>query len=146
MHHNITSGYKSTGILPFNQSTFNAYDFVASHVTETRSPDNLVDDCIQTSSFENDGDSDGVLFPSKPSSSTQILISNSFVTASKHEANVSSPVIPEAIRPYPKAFHRKTKQLGKKPGKSHILTSTPEKNRIEGKVGEKQNKKEKFYK
>ncbi|CAG9794748.1 unnamed protein product [Diatraea saccharalis] len=39
-----------------------------------------------------------------------------------------SQVTPESIRPFSKAAPRKTNQRGRKPGKSRILTDTPEKN------------------
>lgn len=91
---NITTGFKSTGICPFNQSIFSADAFVASHIVEILSLDNLVDDHIQNSgnenldiliNLENYLDNAGVLSPSKQSSSTETLISSNFVTESKHE-------------------------------------------------------------
>lgn len=119
-----------TGICEFNRNIFTEVDYLSSAVTDRPNPDTdpiqdqeLIDnqdDVAPTANRENDQQVHDELAVAGPSSS-QI-------------------VSPEVVRPLPKAEPKKKKQCGRKPGKSRVLTDTPEKKAIENSLREKQEK------
>ena len=146
---NIVSGFKCTGIHPYNPNVFTDEDFLCSYVTDR---DN-----------EGGGEGEDVPVPRPPSASACVpmpsvpenrqVASTSSVseeqpvattlsvpeqplasTSSNNDDGVghlslSIPVRPEDISPFPKAGPRKRKGARKK-GKSLILTDTPVKEQL----------------
>ena len=118
---NITSGFKKTGIYPFNSEPFTEEDFLTSFVTDRpMSNDNDVGLCEQSSSN---------LSLSKVDDNTNICHSLQCTPSSSHTSALS----PADIRPYPKAEPRKSglSKNGRKKGRTRILTDSPEKREIE---------------
>ena len=124
---NITSGFKATGIWPFNETIFTDEDFLCSSITDrpnpkekqvTHSPNILIEQ----------------LSDSVPSPST------SFAQSS---GSGGFRVSPEDILPYPKAGERKMTNRGRRKGKTMILTDTPNRNEIQAKHKEREEKKQK---
>lgn len=114
---NIQAGFKTSGIWPVNQHVFGEDEYLSSSVTD-RVPTN---DSLQ--------DMDNVTETSRnlPENIVQDLPSTS--------ASSSSLIAfrsPEIIRPFPKAGPRLVSGRGRrKPGRSRVLTETPEKQEIE---------------
>lgn len=77
-----------------------------SHYQSNDNPHILRDDCIQNWGLGNNQNT-YALSLSKPSNSTQTLITRNFVTASKHGRHFFSN---DSKRSYPKSFHRKIEQ------------------------------------
>jgi hypothetical protein len=128
---NITSGFKKTGIYPFNSEPFTEEDFLTSFVTDRPMPtDNDVGhSCVQSSSnlslSQVDEDTNMSHFlQCTPSTSQTLALS------------------PADIRPYPKAEPRKLvlSKKGRK-GRTKILTDTPEKEEIERQTNKRKQKK-----
>lgn len=117
---NIESGFAKTGIFPFRPSIFDDSDFLCSAVTdrEHQTADTIVEGSPVTKPTRT-----ATPVPSTSTSET----ANTFVS-------------PECIRPYPKALPRKRKQGGRKPGRTRILTDTPEKKEIEEALKVKEDK------
>jgi hypothetical protein len=121
---NIVSGFKNSGMHPFNSDIFVDEDFLCSAVTdreETSRP----------------------LSPESPSVSRNTPITTSspvpslpIPTHATPSTSSTSPIpststlkviTPKMIKPFPKALQRKTTRRGRQPGKTKILTKTPEK-------------------
>lgn len=122
---NIMSGFKSTGIYPFNKNIFSESDFLLSSVTD-RSQENgqeTVDTiCEGDNRFENLNDFD-------PCPGTSDM--------SSHQAHSDvSFISPEQFIGFPKAGPRKTK-TNRRTKKSIILTSTPEMKDLSYKIDSK---------
>lgn len=132
---NITIGFQSTGIWPFNKDIFTEEDFMQSEVTNRpyNTPENSKDNsdnCINLSAEIEPGNnvySEVVVSIDSPSCST---------TLTQPEAEAARKLLsvahksPEVIRPYPKAQKRKCKTNRRKIT-SCVLTSTPMKNILE---------------
>lgn len=115
---NIISGFKKSGIFPFNRNVFTDSDFMSSSVTDRPlencdpSTSNMHSEIVQPApANEND----------KPSTSTQ---------------EKKDFVSPQVFQGYPKSLPRKNTTHRKK-GRSTILTDTPEKNMIAEKAEQK---------
>ncbi|KAJ8911107.1 hypothetical protein NQ315_003369 [Exocentrus adspersus] len=113
---NIVSGFKRTGIYPFNENTFTDENFFAAFVTDRNLPEDQTK--ASSSTLEKVSPPD---LPDGPLTSTLIT--------------------PEKILPFPKAAPR-LKSGGRKHGKSRIITQTPEKNEIEVEQLSRKRKKE----
>ena len=97
---NITSGFKNTGIYPYNRQIFNEDDFAPSITTNN----DLLTEEVQT--------------PEKSH------LNNNSNTA------LGSYVCPSVVYPLPKAEPRIINSKGRKKGSSKILTNTPVRNDI----------------
>lgn len=137
---NITAGFRSTGIFPFDKNRFQDCDFSSAevtdipmdhHVTGEDSPplpstskisgldDSLVNNCCQT----NVSNTDATLVPNT-SIQTRIFCGQSTLE--------KQTVFPETILPYPKATKEPVKMFNKRKRKTTtILTATPEITRLE---------------
>jgi len=103
---NIKSGFKSTGIFPYDKFIFNDDDFLVSSVTDRQESQQVSTDNNSTSP--------------------------SLVNISPTEASTSKTFVsPEDLRGYPKAEARKTRVNNRRKGKSTIATDTPEKDSTE---------------
>lgn len=102
---NIQSGFRVTGIFPFNSDIFMENDFLSSYVTDRPLPADLDENSQSQSS----------------------------APPIQHQRTASTdPVLktPEDIQPFPKAAPRKSVRIARKKGDTQILTDSPTKNRI----------------
>ena len=110
---NIISGFRVSGVFPFNADIFSDDEFLGSEVTNRPAPNmdstNTPSDMMTMSATEFSIDA--------PSTSTSHVIAT------------SKPVTPIEIRPFPKAAPRKNNTKRRKI-KSLILTNTPVKEKI----------------
>lgn len=123
---NIISGFKKTGIFPFDDKIFTEQDFLSSSVTDryfnatdetTSTPLNPVN---PTTSVDNHL---GMSTPRRSEDSTPSISCNSEKSSAD---NIF--ISPEVFRGFPKAKPRNIMRKGRKRGKSTIITTTPEKN------------------
>ncbi|CAH1971149.1 unnamed protein product [Acanthoscelides obtectus] len=173
---NILSGFRSTGIHPYNPDIFTDDDFLCSAVTDREMTSELQKQDVSSITSPSvaakvPSDSTTVALPStstvrqsEPSTSASVFTnetaaprinSPSILTAEESEqantiprrsAEIASTsnvldmttvdsdsghtpkiVLPQTIRPFPKATSRKSLRRGRQPGKTKILTKTPEK-------------------
>lgn len=150
---NICSGFKVTGIVPLDENIFTDDEFLTSYVTDR--PCEVATGPLNNSQeqiFGEDGKEANPNEEPQPGPSTtsasknrpniQTQISSSRPSNNSDEDAAQHVVVsPEIIRPYPKALPRVTKG-GRKKLKSAILTSTPEKNRLEQELLERALKKQ----
>lgn len=115
---NVKSGFRCTGIWPYDRNIFSEEDFLSSYVTDRPMNDEINDDGTLV---QNESDSDIAASSHNPQTDTPeqatLLPSN----------NNLEYVSPEIIRPFPKAGLRKETRKGRKKKKSIIATDTPEK-------------------
>lgn len=117
---NIQSGFRVSGIWPFNRDIFTDDEFLSSSVTD-RAYEPQGDNSVQRTSANN------AVRPTFPTPGNEVY-NNTTSTASTSAANGSiCSSTPEQVRPYPKAAPRKSKGGGRQPGKCRVLTDTPEK-------------------
>jgi hypothetical protein len=115
---NIKSGFRKTGILPFDRNIFTPDDFLSSSVTDR--------DLNTSSSLLSTHCDDPI--PSTSSVPPEVDPPQVFVS-------------PELFKGYPKAGERKMNSSQRKKATSCIPTDTPEKEKIEQKHMEKKKKK-----
>lgn len=148
---NITSGFKVSGIHPFNPNVFGEDEFLPSIVTDIElqtfeTQDTFVtQNLIPTTSTVNSqtlNDNESVSLTSNVSMQTP---HNNNLKATSSPIDTQTPytdlnnttstfISPEHIRPYPKAtIQNKLNRKGRKKGKSAVLTDTPEKIELEAK-------------
>lgn len=141
---NIISGFKATGIFPIDPGVFTDDDFLGSFVTDrplqidAMSKENVLESLPSTSETnlpdqpppqtqENNNSVLGQVEFSQ-TSSTQSISPSTQVVEALHQN--TSTISPAEIRPYPKAAPRKYNNRGRKPGRTRIITNTPEKEEI----------------
>lgn len=152
---NITAGFASTGIWPFNKNIFTEDDFAPSSVTDRplEVDNEEASKTISTSSTSKtvltSEDNSSPIILDKVSTSEE-LISHTFqltgtltrppVPAEKVQPPPPFKIItPEALRPFPKAdFSKSSKKTSRARGKTAILTDSPEKNDLLQKFKKKQ--------
>lgn len=167
---NITSGFRKSGVYPFDRDVFTAADFLTSAVTDRPLPESALssastaewdsphrptdvgdspDTCSHAAANEN------ALCSSERSHAEQILESTSEnlphcstedIAMTKHASKSKPFISPKQFRGYPKAGERKTKGQGRRKGKSCIATDTPVKNAIEERKSKSNAKKQLFKK
>lgn len=143
---NICSGFKKTGIEPFDPENFSEQDFLSSYVTDRPRPEiqpsasdnqcllnnnQLIDNQSKSSNHFNDNQTISNIDP-QPSTSSDIHQSNRI-------QSVSNTVTPEQLKPYPKAAPRKHINKRQKTV-STVLTSIPEKLKLEERAKLKEEK------
>lgn len=131
---NIISGFKAAGIYPLNPNIFPDDAFLVSYVTdrplEISSPTILQPDIgspqEQPSTSSSALDVSAILpnIAEIESPSTPVKQTNNTIS------DLHKFISPEEIAPFPKAAPRKTTKGGRKPGKTRILTDTPEREEI----------------
>lgn len=156
---NIQSGFRVSGVFPYNRDIFTDVDFLASSVTDRPNPDiNGVDKVApQTNEIEQNEASTTAIGQTEnnidnnystnikvlPAASelktpVQVCIGNSRNATQVERqdpccSGLAKPlkVTPECVRPFPKASARKTKRVNKRKRESAILTDTPIKDQLE---------------
>lgn len=127
---NIISGFRKTGIFPFNSDIFVDDDFLCSSVTDRPAPPAAIgspvmtQDLVPPSTVVSNVPSPCPTKPGNMPSPSHSALSNAPVPA-------RSPLTPADVCPYPKAAPRDPNRKGRKRGSSKILTSTPVKMAIE---------------
>ena len=145
---NIVSGFKCTGIYPYNPNVFSEEDFLSSYVTDRDMEEDSREEVPVIPPPAVSATSTHVSTLSVPEE--QQVASTSSVSGpavastssnNEEEVSISSPTVrPEDISPFPKAGPRKRKG-GRKKGKSIILTDTPVKEQLRAaQENRKQNK------
>lgn len=126
---NIETGFRKSGIYPYDENIFTDIDFLSSAVTDRPNPEiNLPSQNIEAIDRSQEATATSEIDLPGPSSCNSTVISS----------NIRSP---EVIRPFPLAAPRKKVNGGRKPGRTRILTSTPEKEEIEENLKMKLNNK-----
>lgn len=142
---NIRSGFRKTGIFPFDRHVFTPDDFLSSSVTDrdifnttsvpnTNSDEQIASTSTATPFIEN--------LEENPLSDDEMLVEVLADVPADVPAEVplQAFVSPEAFKGYPKAGERKLKSSQRKKATSCIPTDTPEKEKIELKNIEKKAK------
>lgn len=119
---NVKSGFRCTGIWPYDRNVFSEEDFLTSYVTDRpmNDEDRQINDNGRSVNNEAGPDIAG-------SSQNHLEIETPELAALPPSNNNSGFVSPEIIRPFPKAGLRKQTRKGRKKKKSIIATDTPEK-------------------
>lgn len=126
---NIISGFRCTGVCPFNDQIFTDDDFMGSYVT---------DRLVPTQSL-GDGPSGLPQAPGQSDDPARLSNANQSDTASSCKGYIS----PQEVRPYPKAPPRKGTKGGRKKGKTVILTDTPVKDHLAEEAKQREGRKRK---
>jgi hypothetical protein len=124
---NIQSGFRVSGIWPFNREIFSDDDFLPSYVTDRPPPPSSETIALPADSSALLPDNAHQPGPSKTQDCVTDIVSPE--GTSKTQDCLTDIVSPEQIRPYPKAAPRK--QTGRRKGKTRILTDTPVKAELE---------------
>ncbi|KAF2905149.1 hypothetical protein ILUMI_01024 [Ignelater luminosus] len=111
---NITSGFKSTGIVPLNSNIFNDDAFLAANVTDRPMP---LDDFQEADSSGKDFVADKTCPVINTANSSNLILHS------------SKSFTPKMLRPLPKAAPQKTTSR-RQTGKSRIITDSPEETEI----------------
>lgn len=135
---NVKSGFKCSGIVPFDRNIFKPEEFLSSYVTDRPDPylgteleAGTSADHPSTSNISPVNSSVQIESEMSPSGSASAIESTSIISTKKLFLS------PELLKPYPKAPGRKQETKGRKRGKCMIATDTPEKNDIEEKYKKK---------
>ena len=149
---NILSGFRVSGISPFDRFIFNEDDFLTSAVTDMPNPHQPPTTTVAAVHQPPTTTVAAVYQPptttvatvhQPPEASIAVTVTqavdatvdvlNSLPSTSRAGGSVSSTSIaisPEHVRPFPKACPRKGFRRGRKPGRTRVLTDTPENNAI----------------
>lgn len=120
---NITSGFRVSGVYPFDRDVFGDDEFLPSDVTDRQLPSTSGNNPSETSQAS----------PRAATSAVNQSVTNNSdesMTHSEPEEVLTVTISPESVRPFKKAQPRK-KNGGRKCGRTRILTDTPEKAEIE---------------
>lgn len=131
---NIEKGFKVTGIFPFERNIFTDDEFLSSYVTDRELVQKNTD--VTVSEKTQEPTNENVLDLPTPNSYVNASIvppslSNCDLQIASTSNQTPEIITPEMIRPFPKAAARKKTTRRRQPGKTRILTDTPEKKMIE---------------
>lgn len=129
---NIQSGFRVSGIWPFNENIFQEHEFMGSSVTDRpydtpSTSQGASSSQLASASTTNLPTTASDIHPSAAASPSNTTPSTKNLTPSTLQTFIS----PEIIRPFPKAAPRLASTKGRKKGKCRILTDTPEKLELE---------------
>ena len=149
---NTLSGFRVSGISPFDRFIFNEDYFLPSAVTDMPNPHQPPTTTVATmhqpptttvAAVHQPPTTTVATVHQPPETSIAVTVTqavdatvdvlNSLPSTSRAGGSVSSTSIaisPEHVRPFPKACPRKGIRRGRKPGRTMVLTDTPEKNAI----------------
>lgn len=147
---NIISGFRKTGIYPFDRNVFSEDDFLVSYVTDRDFPTGGTDKQRQTEHITAENSREEELRTPTPTNGATQETSPNVSPPAKNVAQASCSgtdqgpsnrlfISPQQFKGYPKAGERKSKKPRVK-GRSCIATDTPEKSLFEAKEIEKQRK------
>ena len=139
---NIISGFRKTGIFPYDNEIFQDDDFLASYVTDRPNPiqstdqQSVTDSQITSEEAVNCSASSVVHQVSPTSASLNVSVSTEVaaIASTCGLAPVSSFIPPQDIKGYPKAQPRKQIGQQKRKRRSMIATDTPEKDPLHSKT------------
>ena len=135
---NVKSGFKCTGICPYDRGTFSDDDFMAAFVTDRPDPNLRPSTSVDQTQAPTD------VLPRTSDGATSLSVDPLEITQCD---SLQYPVSPHDIAPYPKAPARKKQShRGRKRGRCIVATDTPEKNAIEEMRNKKLKKKDLFQK
>ncbi|XP_050300113.1 uncharacterized protein LOC126738716 [Anthonomus grandis grandis] len=130
---NIKSGFRKSGIFPFDRDIFQEHEFLCSSVSDRPAPDVITNQSGGSCIFAETENLDENLIPAtdgnRAADETSIP-STSVTGTAKSPLNISNFITPDKISPYPKAEPRKPMRKGRKRGKCMIVTDTPEKEEL----------------
>lgn len=137
---NIKSGFRCTGIVPFDRNIFGEEEFLSSAVT-----DRPISEPVNVHSATTAMDHQATLDSNDRSLTTSVLLRSENespnVTPCSSKQAQRTFISPEIIQPFPKAPARKgNSNRGRKPGRCMIATDTPEKILLEEKIKQKEDK------
>ena len=138
---NILSGFRVSGISPFDRFIFNDDDFLPSAVTDMPNPHQSLTTTIATVNQDKPSGTTVSTAHQPPETNIAIAITQgvdanvlkclpSTSNASGSVSSTSISIYPEHVRPFPTACPRKGIRRGRKPGRTRVLADTPEKNAI----------------
>lgn len=140
---NILSSFEKSGIHPLNPEIFSEDDFLTSHVTDRPTPEVAplaTPECSQALAVELEKTPELINVP--PESKTPSPNAHLYQKKSAKKVIILSDIkiTPEFVRPYPKAEPRLKKRQIRRPGRTRVLTDTPEKEEIENYENERAEK------
>ncbi|XP_031335996.1 uncharacterized protein LOC116165574 [Photinus pyralis] len=121
---NIKSGFRCTGIWPYDRNVFSEDEFLSSSVTDRPTTSDTPQTTPDISRITSETSLITPVSLEATPSTSQASPSHLHVTPETEETEFVSP---EVVRPYPKAAPRKTNRRGPPKRKSIIATDTPEK-------------------
>jgi hypothetical protein len=130
---NIVSGFKNSGIHPFNSDIFEDEGFLCSAVTdrdETSRPLSPESPSVSRNiSITTSSPVPSLPIPTHaaPSTSSTSPVLSTSRTSPIPSTSTLKVITPKMIKPFRKALQQKTTRRGRQPGKTKILTKTPEK-------------------
>lgn len=144
---NIISGFKATGIYPFNSEPFTEEDYLTSSVTDRHMPadvsaSTLAADILPYTPSTSEASmlKTADILPCTPSTSEASMLSTADILPCTPSTSEVPMLSPSDIRPFPKAGPRKLSKKGRRRGRTKILTDTPEKEEIERQATQKRKK------
>lgn len=145
---NIISGFRKSGIFPFNRDVFTQDDFLPSSVTDRPTSDSRLD-CSNQNIVTGEQNTLNHDVIEMPPSTSSLATNYAESSADKTKLAPSTKKIflsPQEFRGFPKAAPRKNTLQNRRRGKSFIPTDTPEKLELEAKNLEKRKVKAKLVK
>lgn len=140
---NIMSGFKKSGIQPFNRNVFTDVDFLPAFVTDRPEPEQESEIDQQLKEARRSELSDAMLTNQPSTSSSGVNRESAHLESTTPALNSSFIISPKEVLPFPKAGARKKTTKGRKKLKSAIITDTPIKTSLEGELLAREEKKTK---
>jgi len=131
---NIMSGFRVTGICPFNNQVFKEDEFLSSFVTDRQPPQDaeaLIPETAQATVGP---------IQETPQETEHPIQETPQEPVDTQKTPPRSHISPEEIRPYPKAAPRKPTSRGRKKVQSMVLTDTPNKERLQTEIMQRKQK------
>lgn len=148
---NIISGYRVSGIYPFDRHVFGEDEYMSSFVTDRPAPQEEQDEDSEADNTQQNATRPEQVIVQDPEPSQEQPTGDGDAGHStpvkdstpSTTSGLQTHLSPEEVRPFPKAAPRQTKPGGRKRGQTLILTDTPVKNRLQDEIHARQAKKKK---